>query len=78
MKENIVEKLMKLYDYEKLDKHNVLLDYQNEGICFIKENGKDIIYQILGVAVNEGDWYVKISNSPDKWVSVNEIYVVKE
>lgn len=78
MKENIVEKLMKLRDYEKLDQHDILLDYQNEGICFIKENGQDVSYPILGVAINEGDWYVKISNNPDRWVSVKDVYIVKE
>lgn len=78
MKENTIEKLMKLCDYEKLDKHNVLLSYQNEGICFINKNGQDVECPVLGVAIDEGVWYVKITNNPDQWVSVKDIYIVEE
>lgn len=78
MEENTIEKLMKLCDYEKLDKHNVLLTYQNEGICFINKNGKDVECQVLGVAIDEGVWYVKITSNPDQWVNVKDIYIAEE
>ena len=78
MNDNATERFIKLHEYESLDKKDILLNYHNDGVCFIKENGESIMCNILGVAVDEGNWYVKVSNNPDKWVSLDDVYIVEE